>query len=332
LGWIRALRWRPGARCAGRLNLWQREGPRSAISASSRGCCRARNANPNRQRAEIERLQNLLVRAGQEANRRGQETDQLRAELADAWAHAHKLDAALQRVDAIFRSADYNCDSLLVYDKNVSFLRDDRFMNAYRRGVHSGHRIGRKDGHGQDIHIEWRVHVACWAAERARRLPGSFVECGGNTGILSLAVCEYVDFNSTAKDFFLFDTFCGIPESQMRAEERPHRTQENADIYEECFDVVSRNFAPYPRARLVRGLVPDTLATAAIDRVCYLSIDMNIVEPEIAAMEFFWDKLVPGAAVILDDYGWKNYVLQQEAHDRFAAGAFPFCCCRPDRG
>jgi hypothetical protein len=46
---------------------------------------------------------------------------------------------------------------------------------------------------------------------------------------------------------------------------------------------------------------------------------MNIVQPEIAAMEFFWDNLVPGAAVILDDYGWANYSLQQEAHDRFAA-------------
>lgn len=69
----------------------------------------------------------------------------------------------------------------------------------------------------------------------------------------------------------------------------------------------------------MRGLVPDTLPTVPIDRVCYLSVDMNIVEPEVAALEYFWDKLVPGAAVILDDYGWANYQLQQEAHDRFAA-------------
>jgi hypothetical protein len=55
-----------------------------------------------------------------------------------------------------------------------------------------------------------------------------------------------------------------------------------------------------------------------IRRVCYLSIDMNIVEPEIAAIEFFWDKLSPGAPVVLDDYGWSNYRLQKEAMDRFA--------------
>ena len=74
-----------------------------------------------------------------------------------------------------------------------------------------------------------------------------------------------------------------------------------------------------PTAALVRGKVPDTLGTVVIPRVCYLSIDMNVVEPEIAAIEYFWDKLSPGAPVIMDDYGWSSYRLQKEALDRFAA-------------
>jgi len=217
--------------------------------------------------------------------------------------------------DRLLESTTYNNDGLITSNKNVSFLRNERFLSAYRRGADSGH----KYGSGRDIHIEWRVHVTCWAAERARSLPGAFVECGVNTGNLSLAVCEYIDFNNTGKDFYLFDTFNGIPESQMREDEKVNRVRENAMMYEDCYERVQQNFAPFPRAKLIRGLVPHTLSTVAIDQVCYLSIDMNIVQPEIAAMEFFWDKLVPGAAVILDDYGWTNYQLQQEAHDLFAA-------------
>ncbi len=53
--------------------------------------------------------------------------------------------------------------------------------------------------------------------------------------------------------------------------------------------------------------------------VCYLSLDMNVVAPERAAIEFFWDKLVPGAPVILDDYGWLGYRPQKRALDEFAA-------------
>ncbi len=240
-------------------------------------------------------------------------------EIQQIREHARTVEDGLRRLDEFFRSANHNADSLMVFNKNVSFLRNEAFMNAYRVGVHSGHKLGHKYGIGEDIHIEWRVHVACWAAARARHLEGSFVECGVNTGILSLAVCHWIDFNATAKDFFLFDTFCGIPEEQMAAQERQQRIRENHEIYEECYDLVCRNFAPFPRAQLVRGMVPGTLRTVNIEKVCYLSIDMNIAEPEIAAMEYFWDKLVPGAAVILDDYGWAGYELQQKEHDRFAA-------------
>jgi hypothetical protein len=32
---------------------------------------------------------------------------------------------------------------------------------------------------------------------------------------MSLAICNYIDFNSTGKRFFLFDTFKGIPLEQF---------------------------------------------------------------------------------------------------------------------
>jgi O-methyltransferase len=213
----------------------------------------------------------------------------------------------------------YLADWLAVWYKNVDFLKDPRFVAAYRHGMASGHHIGRQLGSDDDIHIEWRVHVLLWAASCAAKLEGDFVECGVNTGIFSLAVCEYLDFNRTGKSFYLFDTFCGIPPEQVAEEERKlGRMAENQEMYSECFDIARRNFAPYPNAHLVRGKVPDTLRSVAIRKVCYLSIDMNIVAPEIAAIEFFWDRLSPGAPVILDDYGWSNYRLQKEAMDRFA--------------
>lgn len=210
----------------------------------------------------------------------------------------------------------YNHDWLAVWAKDVSFAREPRFVEAYRAGVDSGTKQQREGG--ADIHIEWRVHVICWAASHAVQLPGSFVECGVNTGIYSLAVCNYIDFNSTGKDFFLFDTFEGIPEEQMSEREREDRLRENEEFYEDSYETTRRNFEPFPRARLVRGKVPDTLDSVDIEDVCYLSIDMNIASPEVAAIEYFWDKLVRGAPILLDDYGWLHYSLQKEEMDKFA--------------
>jgi hypothetical protein len=141
-----------------------------------------------------------------------------------------------------------------------------------------------------------------------------------NTGVLSLAICEYVDFNSLQKFFYLFDTFAGIPESQMSGTERPGRLLSNTK-YPDCYEQTLANFGPFPRAKLVRGLVPDTLATVPIDRVAYLSIDMNIAYPERKAIEYFWPKLSPGAFVVLDDYGWQDYEEQRRSMDDFARGA-----------
>lgn len=46
---------------------------------------------------------------------------------------------------------------------------------------------------------------------------------------------------------------------------------------------------------------------------------MNIAEPERAAIEHFWPKLVSGAPVLLDDYGMVNHEPQKEAMDEFAS-------------
>jgi O-methyltransferase len=150
------------------------------------------------------------------------------------------------------------------------------------------------------------------------RLDGDFVECGVNTGWHSLAICEYVDFNSLDKAFYLFDTYCGLPEEQMSPYEKEHKSGFNKQYYPECYELTRRNFAPWPRVKLVRGKVPDTLTSVAIERVAYLSLDMNLAHPERAALEHFWPKLTPGALVVLDDYAWICMEEQKEAADQFA--------------
>jgi O-methyltransferase len=214
------------------------------------------------------------------------------------------------------RNYSFNGCGLRTFGKTADFLDDPRFGRAHARGWNSGHK---KKRHIDDN--RWIVHVALWAAQQAGRLEGDFVECGVDTGMLSLAICDWLDFNREDRDFWLFDTFKGIPEAQMTPAERDGiGGWHNRESYEECFAVAQANFAPWPRCRLVRGMVPDSLTAFPSDRrVAYLSIDMNIVAPEIAAIEFFWERMTPGGIVLLDDYGWSTHTPQKAAFDAFAA-------------
>jgi len=211
----------------------------------------------------------------------------------------------------------YEGDGMRIWGKNVGFREEPGFRQAYQTGIHSGHKYS---GPNKDPRIEWRVHTAIWAASHACLLEGDFVECGVNTGILSLAICDYLKFNTLDKNFYLFDTFCGIPEGQLSEQESkdPRHIIRMNRLYEDCYDIAERNFSKYPRAQLIKGEVPGTLTSVSIDKVCYLSIDMNIVHPEIAALKYFWPKLQAGAPVVLDDYGFAGHEEQYEAMNRFA--------------
>ena len=232
-------------------------------------------------------------------------------------------DFAAQAKQAVIKtlddSAGYAHDGMKLYGKSLDFLSEPRFVNAYAAGMDTGHHICREVGSNDDIHNEYRVYLCCWAAEHGSRLEGDFVECGVNTGITSVAICKYLDFNSLQKRFYLYDTYRGIPLEQANEWERVERQHENENFYEECFDLAKKNFAPWPGCTLVRGMIPDTLAAHDIPKVAYLHIDMNIAAPEVAAMEHFWPRLVPSAIVLFDDYGFAGYRPQKLALDRWAS-------------
>lgn len=208
----------------------------------------------------------------------------------------------------LWPSLTYHQDGLAT-EHNADFCRDPRFARAYA--------LGRETGSWRGREIRWRAYVACWAAEHATRLPGDMVECGVYRGGLSRTVMTYVEFEKLPKTFYLLDTFRGIPEKQILPEER--RLGRGMERYEECYEAVVQTFSRYPNVIIIRGPVPDTLMQIPAKRICYLSLDMNSAVAEVAALTFFWDKLVPGAVVLLDDYGFRDYAPQKHAIDAFAS-------------
>lgn len=203
---------------------------------------------------------------------------------------------------------------LLYTHHSAGFLDDARFMEAYEIGKALDRGVLLKGIY--DIH--WRMHVLCWAATLVQGLEGDFVDCGVCCGMYARIVIHYVDFQTLDKKYYLLDTFTGLnPEystdaEMIKNEDFGYRKQ--VGLYER----VQETFRDFNVA-VIQGSVPDTLPQVTTEKICYLSIDMNSVYPEIAALEFFWDKIVPGGVIILDDYGFANNRDQKLAHDEWAA-------------
>jgi O-methyltransferase len=210
----------------------------------------------------------------------------------------------------------YNQDGLAT-KHNTDFLRDPRFITAYQAGVAAG--SWTRDGKPTPNH--YRVYVLLWAADRASLQQGDYVECGVFRGSSAMAVLHYVDFSKQNRKFYLLDTFHGLPDAYVSDEEKSlgmlniNKIQYSEDIYES----VKERFRPFNNVILVRGAIPDTLSSVVSPKICFLHLDMNYAGAEIAAADYYWDRLVNGGSIVLDDYAFLAHPVQKRQFDAFAA-------------
>lgn len=213
-----------------------------------------------------------------------------------------EFDAALQKMWQIF-PRHFSSDMLITFSRNMGFLEDPEFLKSIELEARTD----------QDRSLVWRLHVLCWAAANALKLEGDFVECGVFHGFSTAVAARYLQFGKQARTWYLYDTFSGIPSDQLNPGHASPSSYQEASIY----DGVKRRFEPYPNIRVVRGRIPQVLSEVSPRSIAFLHLDMNSAAAEIGALEHLFDRMVPGAYLVLDDYGWFAYREQKLVEDPF---------------
>ncbi|MBY0315957.1 MAG: TylF/MycF family methyltransferase [Bdellovibrionales bacterium] len=232
----------------------------------------------------------------------------LRRVFGERWLWAYRYYRYPQYFEIVGGPLTFAKDGL--YTKhNSDSLKDPLFQKSYSLAQQTGSFSG---SWGQ-VDPEYRAYIYAWSAFHCKDLDGDYVECGVNKGGMARAAIHFSGFTaSSSKKFFLLDTYQGTPEHSLLPEE----TRRNK--YDECYEDVKANFKEFPNVIIIRGEVPHTLSQVTSSKICFLSLDMNAVGPEIAAIEFFWDKISSGGIVVLDDYNNIGHELQKKGFDDFA--------------
>jgi O-methyltransferase len=215
-----------------------------------------------------------------------------------------------------FRNVDYKAGGFAVRSKNLSFFTEQKFKKAWEF-AHERNLAGWKNAVPD---IRWRAHLACFAANHGLSIEGDFVEFGVHTGILSATICKFLDFEKVKKKFYLFDTYEGIPEAASASEgDKKITASHNKDFYFDCYDITKETFSEYKNVALVKGLLPESFDTVKIDKIAYVSIDLNSAFFEKQTIEKVWDKITPSAFIVIDDYAFKGHEEQYNMWNEFAA-------------
>jgi len=194
----------------------------------------------------------------------------------------------------------------------VAFLHDKKFNSAYNDAFMLADGITAQTKNKfsmiRSLDISWRAHIVTWAATQAIKLDGDFVECGVSWGFLSKTICEYTDFEThTDKTFYLIDTWGD-----------PNNKDLNHPWYQEdVYCKVKERFSKYHNVKLVRGHVPEILSSIPVKKIAYLSIDMNGHIAERKTLEAYYEMIVPGGIIYLDDYGWSFPKLRETVDEFF---------------
>lgn len=183
----------------------------------------------------------------------------------------------------------YASDNLIAIGRNLGFIDDARFIEAYKTHAKNYFERG----------ILWRTATVVWGARQASRLEGGYIECGCYKGTSALIMLDSVDLGD--REVFLYDLF--EHDESMGHHAMP---EHGPDLFEQ----VTARFADRPNVKVVKGWIPQSFEQGLPERIAFAHIDMNNAEGEIAALEAIEDRLVPGAVIVLDDFGANPYRTQ----------------------
>lgn len=175
--------------------------------------------------------------------------------------------------------------------------------------------------------------VVHWEAMKiANTIPGAMVECGvfKGTSFVRFALMRQLLGGAFGAKLVAFDVFSDdFPTTSYNQdlEQREHwiRTAGASSIsVEQLSDVLNRK--GISNFELIAGdvvkTVPEYVARNQGFKISLLNIDIDFVEPTMVVLESFYDRVMPGGVILLDNYAGEGTSGQSYHGDTHAVDTF----------
>jgi len=142
-------------------------------------------------------------------------------------------------------------------------------------------------------------------------LDGFVIECGCYRGLSSYMMCHHykkVSPDFVGNEFVILDSFEGLSKPNSKdALEVGRDGSEKFFVGEGFFatpvEHVKLALSEFPQIEYVKGWVPEILYKMPLRKYKFVHIDLDLYEPILGALEYFYPLLVTNATIVIDDYG-----------------------------
>ncbi len=177
-----------------------------------------------------------------------------------------------------------------MYTFNLAWLEDQEFLDVWRSFP------------ARDVEIHDRKFVLHSLARSVARLPGDSAECGVLAGASSYLLCAAMQ--RPGRVHHVFDSFAGLSEPGAHDVPRSEHTfrWHKHDLARSLADV-RRNLERFSAVEYHPGWIPERFADVASARFAFVHVDVDLYQPTLDSLAFFYPRLVPGGVLLCDDYG-----------------------------
>jgi len=166
---------------------------------------------------------------------------------------------------------------------------------------------------------------------------GCIIECGTWRGGMSAGMIEVA---GRRRNYHFFDSFEGLPPAGERDgfEAREFQSNTSSPTYfnnctaslEEFEGTISKAGCPKENIGIHKGFFETTLPAFSCPPIAVLRLDADWYESTMICLEKFWDHIMPGGLILIDDYyTWEGcaravhaFLAKREAKERLHQGPF----------
>lgn len=141
------------------------------------------------------------------------------------------------------------------------------------------------------------------------RIPGEAAEVGCFRGLSAYVANASFEAAGRSIPFHVFDSFEGLSEHTGfdSSIHRPASIQFTGEVFACPEEQVRANLSRFSSIAYYKGWIPERFEEVADRSFCYVHIDVDLFEPTLQSLSFFWPRVSPGGAVVLDDYATVFY-------------------------
>lgn len=152
---------------------------------------------------------------------------------------------------------------------------------------------------GDEYHSIDRKYTVNQFLQLIKNIEGDTAECGAYEGATSYLICAFIQQHAQYKAHHIFDSFEGL--SKPGKEDGDHWKAGNLTAAEE---ICRNNLSQFDFVKYYKGWIPARFSEVQALTFSFVHIDVDLYQPTLDSITFFYERLNKGGIMICDDYGF----------------------------